>query len=64
MVTILFRVSRGVSTPRAKRTPPQHRFSLSVVGEPGIQLVPSADSAREPPDPRAERALPGIALRP
>ena len=57
MVTILFRVSRGVSTPRAERTPPRHRFSLSAAGGPGIQLVPSADSAREPPDPRAERAL-------
>ena len=57
MVTILFRVPRGVSTPRGKRAPPLHRFTLSVIGEPGIQLVPSADSAREPPDSRAERAL-------
>ena len=60
MVTILFRVPRGVSTPRGKHVPPRHRFSLSAAGGPGIQLVPSADSAREPPDPRAERALPGM----
>ncbi len=40
-------------------------LSLSVIGGPGIQLVPSADSAREPPEPRAGahcRAWAGSAL--
>jgi hypothetical protein len=41
----LCRVPRGVSTPRGKHAPPLHRFSLSVIGGPGIHLVPSAGSA-------------------